>query len=80
MHFYIMNEKDQLIFIGANPSADDILGISHNNLIDKTIEEAFPTLSGSEIAAEYKNIALKGGSWHKEQITYKRLTSLRTDR
>ena len=61
MHFYQLEENDKLIFIGANPAADRILGISHQLLIGKTIDEAFPNLTTTKYPELYKSIA-KGES------------------
>ncbi len=71
MHFYNLNAQEQLVFIGANPAADNILGITHNNLINKTIDEAFPMLTNTEVPNEYLKIAKNGGLWQTNQITYK---------
>jgi PAS domain S-box-containing protein len=57
MHFYKVEPNDRLIFTGANPAADKIIGISHQELIGKTILEAFPNLADTEIPALYTSIA-----------------------
>jgi PAS domain S-box-containing protein len=69
MHFYLL-KNDQLIFTGANQSADKILGIRHKELIGKTIEEAFPALADTEIPVQYKKVALTGKSWENQQVIY----------
>ena len=71
MHFYKINEQEQLIFIGANKAADNILGIVHLPFIGKQMDEIFPQLSKTEVPEKYREIALNGGTWHTEQITYK---------
>ena len=57
MYFYYLDDANQLIFNGGNPSADRIIGISHKDLIGKTIEEAFPNLAGTAIPGIYKDVA-----------------------
>lgn len=57
MHFYRLNEDDELIFTGANPSADRMLGISHDSLIGMTILQAFPTHTQTKIPDLYRNVA-----------------------
>lgn len=69
MHFYFLKDN-QLVFNGANHSADKILGISHKELIGQTIEEAFPPLADTEIPEEYRKVALTGKSWEAEQVIY----------
>jgi len=60
MHLYELNEDGQLIFVGANPAADKIMGIDNTKFIGKTIEEAFPRLVETEIPNAYKEIARDG--------------------
>jgi len=69
IHMYKL-EDDQLIFTGANPSADSILGIDHTQFIDKTIEEAFPSAVDTEIPDRYKMACSSGKVWHTENIDY----------
>jgi len=69
MHFYRL-EGDLLVFTGANPAADRILGIDHSELVDRTIEEAFPPLVGTAIPDAYKEVARDGEVWHNEEVLY----------
>jgi PAS domain S-box-containing protein len=70
MHFYSLDSSGKLIFKHGNDSADRILGIDHNLLKGKTVEEAFPGLEGTDIAERYRNIAIQGGQYTNEQIIY----------
>ncbi|MBE0698537.1 MAG: PAS domain S-box protein, partial [Anaerolineaceae bacterium] len=70
IHMYAVQEDRQLIFVGYNPAAEAILGIDHSQLLEKTIEDAFPGLVGTEIPEAYIKIALAGGQWKKEQVDY----------
>jgi len=56
-YMYQLQEDDKLIFMGANPSADRIIGIDHHTLIGKTIQQAFPKLAKTEIPEMYVRIA-----------------------
>lgn len=69
MHLYQW-DKGRLLFIGANPAADEILGINHDELVGKEIVEAFPALSGVDIPARYLEVLDSGVSWHTEQVGY----------
>ena len=71
MHFYELKPDRGLVFVGANPGADRILGISHDRFIGKTIEEAFPGLAGTEIPERYREAAESGKVWQTEQVYYK---------
>lgn len=70
MHFYALQEDARLIFSGANPAADKLLGVDHLQFIGKTIEEAFPSLVNTEVPQRYHEAAVKGIPWVTEQIEY----------
>jgi PAS domain S-box-containing protein len=70
MHIYRLDSEGRLIFIGANPAADTILGIDNSGFIGKTIEDAFPGLSETEAPRRYRDVAEQGTPWQTEQITY----------
>ncbi len=70
MHLYKLESDGRLVFIGANPSADKILGVDNKQFIGKTIEEAFPLLVDTEIPERYRNACTRGLSWHTEEINY----------
>jgi PAS domain S-box-containing protein len=57
MHMYMLDEHDNLILTGANPSANYLLGIIHTELIGKTLEEAFPNLKDTGVPEMYKKVA-----------------------
>lgn len=57
MYFYQLKENDRLVVVGANPAADLILGISHQTLLGKTIEEAFLNLIHTDLPEKFKSIA-----------------------
>jgi PAS domain S-box-containing protein len=61
IYFYHLSEQGQLIFTGANPAADKIIGIDHRSLLGKTMQEAFPNLANTSIPNSYSQIA-KGES------------------
>lgn len=62
--------NDKLIFQSGNPAADRLIGIDHNKIIGKTIEEAFPALTDTEIPFIYKKIANEGIAWNNEDMYY----------
>jgi PAS domain S-box-containing protein len=70
MHFYVLDESNQLIFAGANPAADKLLGVDNSQFIGKSIEEAFPPLIETEAPQRYRDAAAKGVPWSIEQIAY----------
>ena len=69
LHNYEL-KGDDLIFVGSNPAADRILKIKHDKLMGKKIEEAFPSLSNTDIPDRYKEIAKIGEPWNAGIIEY----------
>ena len=70
LHQYALLPDGRLIFTGANPAADHILGIDHQTLINLPIEDAFPTHRQTEIPAIYRKVAQEGTPYSCEQIAY----------
>jgi len=70
IHMYQLTDDERLIFAGANPAADQILGLDNRQFIGRTIEEAFPPLAESEIPDIYRTICRDGLPWHSEQVDY----------
>ncbi|MFH2006210.1 MAG: PAS domain S-box protein [bacterium] len=70
MHMYRL-EDGRLLFDGANPAADRILGLDHRQLVGKTIEEAFPALKGTPIPALYRDACETGAIFEDEQVSYR---------
>ncbi len=70
MHFYCLEEGDRLVFTGANPAADFLLGVDNSVFIGKTIEEAFPALIHTEVPQKYRKVLKTGETWETEQIEY----------
>ena len=70
MHLYELQDDGRLVFVGANPAADEILGVSHAPFVGRTIEEAFPGLVQTEVPAHYRDAARHGTLWRTEQINY----------
>ncbi|MHA2111607.1 MAG: PAS domain S-box protein [Candidatus Hodarchaeales archaeon] len=67
---YQLMEDGRLVFLEANPSAGKIWGVDTNQFIGKTIEEAFPPLSQTEVPDNFRKVAQTGQEWRLEQITY----------
>lgn len=70
IHMYRWEGNHRLVFIGANPAADHILGVDNRQFIGKTILEAFPPLKDTEVPQRYCDAATQGIPWHTEQINY----------
>ncbi len=70
IHMYKLEPDGRLVFLGANSSANKILGVNHSIFIGKTIEEAFPPLIETEVPDQYRKVAKDGGVWSVNQINY----------
>jgi PAS domain S-box-containing protein len=70
MHMYRLADDGRLVFIGANPAADRLLGVDNSQFIGMTLEQAFPPLAGTEIPERYRRAAAEGVPWQTKQITY----------
>ncbi len=70
IHMYHLEPDNRLVFVGHNNAADRILGVDNSQFIGKTIEEAFPPLTGTEVPERYRRAASQGDPWSTEQIRY----------
>jgi len=67
---YRLDRDGRLVFTGANPAADQILGIDNSQFMGKTLEEAYPALAGTEVPPAYRRVCSEGVPWSTEQIDY----------
>ncbi len=67
---YDLDSKENLIFKGSNPAADQIMDFDHQKLVGKTIHKAFPNLKGTVIPNEFLKVAKNGGVWEIDRIDY----------
>jgi PAS domain S-box-containing protein len=67
---YELRENEELVLIGYNSAANEMLQTECSDLMGKTIEKAFPGLIDTEVPGIYRKIAKTGGQWFTEQIDY----------
>lgn len=70
IHLYGL-EGDSLVFLGANPAADRILGIDHAARVGGTIDDVFPSLRETDVPERYREVARTGEPWHADLVTYR---------
>ncbi len=70
IYLYRLEDDDRLILTGANPAADQMLGIDNSRFIGLSIEEAFPKLRFTEVPERYRRAARFGEPWSTEEIVY----------
>jgi PAS domain S-box-containing protein len=71
MYFYHLEATGRLVLTGANPAADRIIGIAHQDLVGRSIEEAFPNLAQTEIPEMYRSVALEKIGAQQFEIPYR---------
>ena len=71
IHMYELKPGGELVFTGANPAADKILGVDNSQFIGLTLEEAFPAARGSELPGQYRRVAASGNPWRMSQVDYR---------
>ncbi|MCU0692673.1 MAG: PAS domain-containing protein, partial [Polyangiaceae bacterium] len=70
IHMFRLDDDGHLVFSDANPAADAILGVNHNELVGRTIEDAFPQLASTSIAGQYRRVVDSGAPWRAHQAAY----------
>jgi len=70
VHRYELLADGRLVFIGANTTANVLLGVDHAQFVGKTIEEAFPALTETEVPSRYREVASTRQPWQMDQIAY----------
>lgn len=70
IHNYELNPRGELIFMGANPASEKILGTDFNHFSGQTIETVFPSMKDTGIPERYSEIARNGDIWHASQVNY----------
>jgi two-component system, sensor histidine kinase len=66
IHLYERIEG-RLVFCGANPAADTLLGVNHSKLKGKELCEIFPLLKHADLTARYMDVLDTGKTWSTEQ-------------
>ncbi|NHJ01751.1 MAG: PAS domain S-box protein [Candidatus Heimdallarchaeota archaeon] len=65
-----LKENDELLFIGGNQTANEILGFDCNTLVGMTIEQAIPNLVSTQIPRMSRAVAKYGSKWSVDQLYY----------
>jgi PAS domain S-box-containing protein len=71
VHLYRLDPAGRLIFEGANPAADALLGLDHAALAGRTLEDAFPGLSGTGVPERYLRVCQGEDTWHQHELAYR---------
>ncbi len=70
MHMYQLEPDGTLVFTGANPAADTILGVDNQQFVGQTLGEAFPAMRETEVPERYRIAASTGQPWQNDEIIY----------
>lgn len=69
-HLYELMPDQRLMFIGANRAADNILGLDHQQLVGKMVEEAFPSLKDTPAPEIFRRVAATGKHFETDHFEY----------
>jgi two-component system, cell cycle sensor histidine kinase and response regulator CckA len=69
-HLYELRADGELVFTGANQSADRILGVNNSQFVGRTIADAFPALAATDVPAMYRRTAAEGVPYDADQVDY----------
>ena len=70
IHLYRLEDDGRLLLENANAAATRLTGIPASQVVGKTIEQAFPSLVGSEVPERYRAAAARGESWQRTEFIY----------
>jgi signal transduction histidine kinase/CheY-like chemotaxis protein len=70
IHFYEIDASNKLVFVGANPAADKILGGNYKVLIGKNFEDVFPSVASRKNLDQYYKVASEGLLISDSHINY----------
>ncbi|OPZ22079.1 MAG: putative diguanylate cyclase YdaM [candidate division BRC1 bacterium ADurb.BinA364] len=70
IHVYELAQTGRLVFKGANPSAESMLGRDRKGRLGRPIQLAFPELASEEMREQFEAVAQHGENWHGEEIVY----------
>ena len=70
MHMYQIEADGRLVFASGNRASEQIIGMDNSQFIGKTVEEAFPSLTQTEVPDRYFRAAANGEPWTTEQLVY----------
>jgi diguanylate cyclase (GGDEF)-like protein/PAS domain S-box-containing protein len=69
-HLFELMPDQRLVFIGANRAADNILGLDHQKLVGKVVEEAFPSLKDTPTPEIFRRVAATGKHFEADNFGY----------
>ena len=63
LHIYRLEDDGSLRVEGANAIADAMLGVEHNSMLGKRLEDVLPGLCATELAVRCRQVAAEGGGF-----------------
>ncbi|MDQ5910772.1 MAG: hypothetical protein QG599_2869 [Pseudomonadota bacterium] len=70
-HLYRLEVNTRLVLISANPAADIILKLRHDNCLGHTLEQILPALVRTGLPKIYRQLAREGGVHRSEPVDYR---------
>ena len=78
VHLYRLREDNSLLFEGANPAADTILGVDNARFLGMDLEDAFPLLATTDVPASYREVCLTGTPLRRERQSFQSTSTRRS--
>ncbi|MBI5818459.1 MAG: DUF3365 domain-containing protein [Verrucomicrobia bacterium] len=69
-YFFELQPDGQLVLTGANPAAEKVTRVANQQFFNKTIEDAFPSLKGTEIPDAFRRVAASGEDYQNDQVEW----------
>ena len=69
-YFFELQPDGRLLLTGANPAAEKVTRMATEPFFNKTIEDAFPSLKGTEIPEAFRRVAVHGGDYQNDQVEW----------
>jgi two-component sensor histidine kinase len=69
-YFFELQSDGRLVLTGANPAAEKVTHVLNQQFFNKTIEDAFPSLKGTEIPDAFRRVAVNGEDYQNDQVEW----------
>ncbi len=69
-YFFELLSDGRLVLKGANPAEEKVTRVASQQFFNKTFEEAFPSLKGTEIPDAFRRVATDGEDYQNDQVEW----------
>jgi len=69
-YFFELQSDGRLVLTGGNPAAEKVTRAMNQQFFNKAIEDAFPSLKGTEIPDAFRRVAANGDDYQNDQVEW----------